>query len=155
MQKIASPRELQDEIRRLIGYAEGPEPSRQVLAQGLNDLANRLSAMTPNKDTRAVVDDGGVGLYSAVGFGVWHNPDDLQSSIKDSIGTIRKTLNGGLIRDLSVLMNFQLGRFVIIPQTSTWFDIMEGLNATHKIDRDQKAQIVEVVKKHVRKVDVK
>jgi hypothetical protein len=42
MQKIASPQELTSEIRRLLAYCEGVEPSRQVLASELNKLADRL-----------------------------------------------------------------------------------------------------------------
>jgi len=44
MQKIASPQQLQTEIKRLMAYAEGDEPSRVVLATRLRELADRVSA---------------------------------------------------------------------------------------------------------------
>ena len=43
MDKIASPEELTAEIRRLLAYAEGKEPSREKLAAGLSALAGRVA----------------------------------------------------------------------------------------------------------------
>lgn len=44
MQKIASPTELQSELRRLLAYCGGPEkPSREKLASELRDLADRVA----------------------------------------------------------------------------------------------------------------
>ena len=42
MDKIASPDELQSELRRLLAYAESESPSRVKLAEGLDVLANRV-----------------------------------------------------------------------------------------------------------------
>ncbi len=43
MQKIASPQELQAELRRILASTEGPErPSREALAIDLNELADRI-----------------------------------------------------------------------------------------------------------------
>ncbi len=45
MRKIASPEELQSELRRLMAYCGGPEkPSRAKLATELNGLADRMAA---------------------------------------------------------------------------------------------------------------
>ena len=43
MDKIASPNELTAEIRSLLAYAEGKEPSRERLAAGLSELAARVA----------------------------------------------------------------------------------------------------------------
>lgn len=43
MDKIASPNELQAELRRLLSYAESKQPSRAKLAAGLSTLANNLT----------------------------------------------------------------------------------------------------------------
>jgi hypothetical protein len=44
MQKIASPHELQSELRRLLATCRGPKrPSRETLAKELLVLANRLA----------------------------------------------------------------------------------------------------------------
>ena len=43
MRKIASPQELTQELRRLLAYAEGENPSREKLAAGLNGLAGRVA----------------------------------------------------------------------------------------------------------------
>jgi len=43
MDKIASPQELTQELRRLLAYAESANPSRQKLAAGLNGLAGRVA----------------------------------------------------------------------------------------------------------------
>lgn len=44
MDKIASPKELTAEIRSLLAYAEGKEPSRVRLAADLSALAKRVAA---------------------------------------------------------------------------------------------------------------
>jgi hypothetical protein len=43
MRKIASPKELQAEIRRLLAYVSEGQPSREVLAQELHGLASRVA----------------------------------------------------------------------------------------------------------------
>ena len=43
MQKIATPNELQDELRRVIAYAESELPSRARIAADLNALSDRLA----------------------------------------------------------------------------------------------------------------
>ena len=43
MQKIASPQELQTELRRLLAYCQGEQPSREKLAGELLDLAERVA----------------------------------------------------------------------------------------------------------------
>lgn len=51
MHKIASPQELQSELRRLLAYCSGPEkPSRVKLAAELSHLADRV-AETSAEDT--------------------------------------------------------------------------------------------------------
>jgi len=44
MDKLASPQDLQAELRRLIAYSQSDEPSRQKLASELHKLADRVSA---------------------------------------------------------------------------------------------------------------
>ena len=50
MQKIASPQDLQAELRRLLAYSQGTQPSREVMATELRSLAasvDRVSASAP------------------------------------------------------------------------------------------------------------
>lgn len=55
MKKIASPTELQAELRRLLAYAQGPErPSRVRLAAELNSLADRVARF---RWTKTIVGD--------------------------------------------------------------------------------------------------
>jgi len=50
MDRIASPQDLQAELRRLLAYCESDEkPSREKLASELRDLANRLARLTFKK----------------------------------------------------------------------------------------------------------
>jgi hypothetical protein len=44
MDKIASPQDLQAEIRRLLAYSQSPKPSREKLASELRGLADRVAA---------------------------------------------------------------------------------------------------------------
>lgn len=46
MQKIASPQDLQAELRRMLAYCQGQHPSRQVLASQLRGLSHRLRVKT-------------------------------------------------------------------------------------------------------------
>ena len=43
MLKIASPQQLQNEILRILAYAQGDKPSREVLAHNLRELADRVA----------------------------------------------------------------------------------------------------------------
>lgn len=43
MTKVASPQQLQDELRQILAYCEGSGPSREVLAQAMHQLAERVS----------------------------------------------------------------------------------------------------------------
>jgi len=43
MRKIAAPQDLQSELRRLLAYSQSHQPSRQVLASELMDLADRVA----------------------------------------------------------------------------------------------------------------
>jgi hypothetical protein len=49
MDKIASPRELTAELRRLLAYAGEETPSRERIASVLYDLAERVAAKAPAK----------------------------------------------------------------------------------------------------------
>jgi len=44
MNKIASPQDLQAELRRLLAYAQTEKPSREKLAAEMRGLANRVAA---------------------------------------------------------------------------------------------------------------
>ena len=44
MDKIASPVELADQLRKILAYAQSDQPSRQKLADSLEVLANRVAA---------------------------------------------------------------------------------------------------------------
>lgn len=63
--KIASPQDLQAEIRKIMAYSEGEKPSREALANSLYQLADRLSparkpklAADPNRDLAERLDSG-------------------------------------------------------------------------------------------------
>jgi len=53
MKKIASPDELASELRSLLAYAEGEQPSREKIASGLRGLAQRV-ASPPVADLRGL-----------------------------------------------------------------------------------------------------
>jgi len=44
MDRIASPQDLTSELRRLLAYAEGEQPSREVLAAKLRELSVKVAA---------------------------------------------------------------------------------------------------------------
>ena len=48
MKKFASPNELVSELRSLLAYAEGHQPSREKLASGLRELAHRTAGYPRN-----------------------------------------------------------------------------------------------------------
>lgn len=57
MRKIASPQELQGELKKLLDLAGTQQPSRQALANGLRGLADRLAAYdTPAEAIRKAID---------------------------------------------------------------------------------------------------
>jgi len=47
MNKIASPQELQAELRKLLAYTQSDKPSREVIARGLQDLASGVAPQIP------------------------------------------------------------------------------------------------------------
>lgn len=47
MNKVASPQELQNELRELLAYSTTRQPSRAVLAASLHDLAARVDTASP------------------------------------------------------------------------------------------------------------
>lgn len=47
MNKIASPDELQSELRRLLAYAQTERPSRERIAHALDTLSERVGAAAP------------------------------------------------------------------------------------------------------------
>lgn len=50
MKKIATPQDLQAELRRLLAYCQGPDrPSRETLAAELRDLADRTAGFSGGK----------------------------------------------------------------------------------------------------------
>jgi acyl-CoA-binding protein len=49
MNKITSPQELQAHLRSLLAYSQGSNPSRDKIARGLQNLADRLAAKAPAK----------------------------------------------------------------------------------------------------------
>ena len=69
MDKIASPQDLAQELRRLLAYAGSPNPSREKLASGLRDLAGAVVDPTkpPSKARletilRRILNDGTSGV---------------------------------------------------------------------------------------------
>jgi hypothetical protein len=52
MKKIASPTELQAELKRLLAYCETHRPRREVLAYELTSLANRLAMRHPSEEAK-------------------------------------------------------------------------------------------------------
>lgn len=61
MKKIASPQDLQAELRRILAYSEGHQPLRAVLAAELHTLADRVAASDKELagDAKDLVDDAG------------------------------------------------------------------------------------------------
>ncbi len=47
MDKIASPQELQHELREILAYSGTREPSRAILAESLRDLAAKVDTAAP------------------------------------------------------------------------------------------------------------
>ena len=45
MDRIASPLELSHHLRKLLAYSEGQEPSRELIAEELSDLADRVARL--------------------------------------------------------------------------------------------------------------
>jgi hypothetical protein len=45
MKKLATSRDLQVELRRVLSYAESPNPSRERVAEELRELADRVGAV--------------------------------------------------------------------------------------------------------------
>jgi len=79
MDKIASPQDLQNELRRLVAYAEGAEgvrPSREKLASELHELATRVAGV-PEQMTHRMKPSEVAGL--PVGTIVWEWVRDKHS----------------------------------------------------------------------------
>lgn len=55
MKKIATPQDLQAELRRLLAYAQTERPSREKLAAEMRGLADRVAA-TGNRDVEKLVE---------------------------------------------------------------------------------------------------
>lgn len=66
MKKIASSKELQGELQRLLAYSQGRHPSREKLATELWDLANRVAGVEVDKR-----------LLDALGHWTWDKKDDV------------------------------------------------------------------------------
>jgi hypothetical protein len=76
MDKIASPAELTAELRRLLAYAGGREPSRAKVAESLHELADRLAAKAPAKLK-------GKKLDNAISKAYYQHGDRIQVNIMD------------------------------------------------------------------------
>lgn len=76
MQKIASPQELQAELRRILASTEGPErPSREALAFDLNELADRIAG-------KKVAGMGAADFSRMVASFMLKESNDLHKSVK-------------------------------------------------------------------------
>jgi hypothetical protein len=63
MQKIASPQDLQAELRRILALCQGPgKPSREVLATELRGLADRVAGSQTRKIPEKEINDWKSGL---------------------------------------------------------------------------------------------
>lgn len=87
MNKIASPTELQAELRSLVAHiqAHGPEgrPDRQVVAAKLRDLADRVAAAKSYGDWKVVWQKGSRGSYLVKGVHPEHGSTILFQVLKD------------------------------------------------------------------------
>jgi uncharacterized protein YhaN len=63
MRKIASPRDLQAELHRLLAYSQGKEPSREVLASELRALADRVAAKRQQLDPSKALEGNAVAYF--------------------------------------------------------------------------------------------
>jgi hypothetical protein len=97
MDKIASPQELTQELRRLLAYCEGCEPSRQVLARELEGLANKVAGFSKKANWWHVVlvrDQGNTYEVAIVGEDPntpgWYSLDYMMKEVK---GRIKKEAN--------------------------------------------------------------
>lgn len=93
MHKIASPQDLQAELRSLMAFvqAHGPEgkPDRQVLAAKLHDLADRVAGTNLTADKwiqRVVKHPGALHKY----FGIPEDKDIPTSKIKAELAKLKK-----------------------------------------------------------------
>jgi len=80
MNKIASPQQLQDELRRLLAYAQTEKPSREKLAAGLNALADRVAGA--EKETVPESEQGLLKDQVRRNKGKYHGPNGLKSGQK-------------------------------------------------------------------------
>jgi hypothetical protein len=80
MNKIASPGELQAELRRLLAYSQSEKPSREKLAAGLNALADRVAGA--EKETVPESDQGLLKDQVRRNKGKYHGPNGLKSGQK-------------------------------------------------------------------------
>lgn len=82
MNKIASPQDLQNELRRLVAYAESENPSREKLGSELHDLASRVAGQK-----EAV--DGSRQVWAAL-EGAWVRGDLANDPSEDPRGTFQE-----------------------------------------------------------------
>lgn len=84
MEKIASPQDLQAELRSLLAYCQGPtRPSRDLVASKLRDLADRVAAAGTELAT-------GAKLKVLYRRGSW--PPDMYTK-----GTLVEVVKGGKV----------------------------------------------------------
>jgi hypothetical protein len=105
MTKVATPQDLQAEIRKIIAYSEGDKPSRKVLAHSLRQLANRLSAKTAadkdwsDQDPRAPKTPWGPAQYAYVlQRGLTFFGTASHGGLRVASGVARKALSAAALR---------------------------------------------------------
>jgi len=114
MEKIASPKELASELRALVVYAEGSNPSRQRLASALQNLAGRVAAnpLAPPPPTqeqikvslRAIkkLESMGLSPRSYSGRGMWGAECVGVSVSSDDAKPLRRLFGGSAIDALGM-----------------------------------------------------
>jgi len=92
--------------------------------------------------------DSGVTLKAFVGTGI-QSVDLLRNSLGDAIQIIRKVMNGGLMRDLNEVMNFNLGGFDCVGE-DRGIVVHTILYATHDISPAKVMAMKNIVSKHAK-----
>ena len=90
MKKLASPEELTSELRSLLAYAEGDQPSREKLASDLNGLADRVAGRRAPWATNIYIRD----------FEALEKPaDQLSEGLQDLLLAVGNLIHAGDLDD--------------------------------------------------------
>jgi hypothetical protein len=92
--------------------------------------------------------DGGVTLKAFVGTGI-QSVHILKKGLDEAVQNIRAEMNGGLLRELSEVMNFTLGGFDCVRETNGIL-VWTVISATHDISPAKIMAMKNIVSKHTK-----